>query len=961
MSTLEYRTPHAVASTNRTLRNAFSALNIRYSGDEEESESDGSPRSSPSRPLASSKSMPSLVQNDDVAQPEYSSYPYNNPHQAGQDNVDYPTNVEPAAQVATNQAQPALTGNFMPASEVVRPISTLPAKMGAVANIHRELDAQSIYPGDACLFVANLPQHIDDLTLRVSLTKHFAKFGTVFVKVKRDRIRHMPMAFVQYTQIKHADVAVREARGDIIHGRAIRVEKCGGNLSYIIWRKDTRPVHSNEAHSIFSRYGPVKKVEILDHDAQTKLAVPPSLRILYSRFDPKRNVIQDVGPNTPFVIMAFDPKMVQKRSDRPADDQTFMEMYEKDCRSVFFGGLPHYADEAMVYRLAGICGHIRSVDLRTSPDQDGGLPHPWSFVEYDEFDVPDRAMEEFNGKEVEGCILRVERKRTKPAPEAVAVPQAIGTRLPDSGPHYPNPGFRFPDSGSRFPNPGPSRVPGSGSSRMPGSVDDARLYPSPLRPVKRPHRRFDSRVVSAAAAPMNHRRMVSSTDLSQEEQEFLENHRVEDLLKPEDIQLRPLPVPTLTVPATSLDEVTPVQSPEKYPVESGNTVRFAPSPSTLPSHAGSSPIPLQIPAPPAEFSPPNLRAFKDRLAADGHSRVTAFSPAAELAAIRCEVAAEDKANGKGHRRAVSMFITSTYPPPVDLSESDDSTWRESGSSPDEQGMQKKKKAKSGLIRRRHLSEENLKRNLLYQSKFKSTFTSEETMRGRSLTRETEQPRDKSGKSRKSDATERVPEGQVVVASPQVSDDQPIVAAQQQTYQPAMPYANMVPQYPSPMPPMGYMPMLPPAMPPVAAPGGFNYMNIPQHPHLQFNEPMQIYPGPSHHGYAGPGPSQVQYPPPPQPAPMYQGQPQVPFQGHHQREYHEPMTVSQDARNHPYQSHARPQYQGRRHASYAHPQQMHYQGNYSGTSHSNFTPRGPRESYHQSRQRQEAERYRRYNS
>ncbi|KAK2478334.1 hypothetical protein H9L39_10822 [Fusarium oxysporum f. sp. albedinis] len=44
MSTPEYRTPHAVASTNRTLRNAFSALNIHYSGDEEESESEGSPR-----------------------------------------------------------------------------------------------------------------------------------------------------------------------------------------------------------------------------------------------------------------------------------------------------------------------------------------------------------------------------------------------------------------------------------------------------------------------------------------------------------------------------------------------------------------------------------------------------------------------------------------------------------------------------------------------------------------------------------------------------------------------------------------------------------------------------------------------------------------------------------------------------------------------------------------------------
>lgn len=57
--------------------------------------------------------------------------------------------------------------------------------------------------------------------------------------------------------------------------------------------------------------------------------------------------------------------------------------------------------------------------------------------------------------------------------------------------------------------------------------------------------------------------MVSSTGLSQEEQEFLENHRMEDMLKLEDIQPRPLPVPTLAVPTTKLDGVTPVQSPEK--------------------------------------------------------------------------------------------------------------------------------------------------------------------------------------------------------------------------------------------------------------------------------------------------------------------------------------------------------------------------------------------------------------
>jgi len=34
------------------------------------------------------------------------------------------------------------------------------------------------------------------------------------------------------------------------------------------------------------------------------------------------------------------------------------------------------------------------------------------------------------------------------------------------------------------------------------------------------------------AGPINHHRMVSSAGLSQEEQEFLDQHRLDDLLKP---------------------------------------------------------------------------------------------------------------------------------------------------------------------------------------------------------------------------------------------------------------------------------------------------------------------------------------------------------------------------------------------------------------------------------------------
>ncbi|KAK2486259.1 hypothetical protein H9L39_00186 [Fusarium oxysporum f. sp. albedinis] len=35
--------------------------------------------------------------------------------------------------------------------------------------------------------------------------------------------------------------------------------------------------------------------------------------------------------------------------------------------------------------------------------------------------------------------------------------------------------------------------------------------------------------------------------------------------------------------------------------------------------------------------------------------------------------------------------------------------------------------------------------------------------------------------------------------------------------------------------------------------GFTYMDMPQHPHPQSHEPIQMYPGPSHHQCVGPGP------------------------------------------------------------------------------------------------------------
>jgi hypothetical protein len=48
------------------------------------------------------------------------------------------------------------------------------------------------------LTIDSLPQPKDDQALEAAVTREFRKFGTVFVKIRRD-IHQMPFAFCQFT------------------------------------------------------------------------------------------------------------------------------------------------------------------------------------------------------------------------------------------------------------------------------------------------------------------------------------------------------------------------------------------------------------------------------------------------------------------------------------------------------------------------------------------------------------------------------------------------------------------------------------------------------------------------------------------------------------------------------------------------------------------------------------------
>jgi RNA recognition motif-containing protein len=86
----------------------------------------------------------------------------------------------------------------------------------------------------ACVFVASLSSSKLDEDLSISVTRQFAKWGSLStVKVLRDT-SNRPYAFVQYTNELDCIRAIREGHNTILHGRKIRCEAAKVNRTIFV-------------------------------------------------------------------------------------------------------------------------------------------------------------------------------------------------------------------------------------------------------------------------------------------------------------------------------------------------------------------------------------------------------------------------------------------------------------------------------------------------------------------------------------------------------------------------------------------------------------------------------------------------------------------------------------------------------------------------------------------------------
>ncbi|KAJ5288563.1 hypothetical protein N7478_001593 [Penicillium angulare] len=89
-------------------------------------------------------------------------------------------------------------------------------------------NAQGLFPPDACIFVGNLSTKVGADDLAEDLKKVFTEFGSCHVKIKQDKKKGLPGAFVQFEKVEDATAALANDERVVLHDRWLRIERAKG-------------------------------------------------------------------------------------------------------------------------------------------------------------------------------------------------------------------------------------------------------------------------------------------------------------------------------------------------------------------------------------------------------------------------------------------------------------------------------------------------------------------------------------------------------------------------------------------------------------------------------------------------------------------------------------------------------------------------------------------------------------
>ncbi|KFX96483.1 hypothetical protein O988_05290 [Pseudogymnoascus sp. VKM F-3808] len=330
-------------------------------------------------------------------------------------------------------------------------------------------NCQLYYSPDSCLFVANLNSQHDELELEAAVTEVFRKYGTVYVKITRDK-KNMPMGFVQFTNSSDAARAREKAKGTVIFGRGCRIEWSNANRNYHLTRHDGIDVTEDMARVVLEEFGELERIHFPTETEIVIFNLGRGPLITFVNYQSGREAMNELRDSDEW---NFQAKINERnaspfQSGKSAVPRTCftgkpnLDNHEVDQRSIFVANLPANTTESQVHDLFDNMGHIVNITINRRPSvREGCDINVFAYVEFAEFGSVQEAIEAMNMYSYGGSRLKVDQKKPQDMiASARRKPLAQRTTRDGSGTTAVTPSFY----GSPYPYMGYPPTPYTGST-----------------------------------------------------------------------------------------------------------------------------------------------------------------------------------------------------------------------------------------------------------------------------------------------------------------------------------------------------------------------------------------------------------------------------------------------------------------------------------------------------------------
>ncbi|KAL2009185.1 hypothetical protein VTN00DRAFT_7379 [Thermoascus crustaceus] len=119
-------------------------------------------------------------------------------------------------------------------------------------------NSQGLFLPAACLFVGNLSTKLPMEKLAEDVRAKFSSFGRCHVKIKYDKKKGLPSAFIQFERVEHADAALLSNGSTMLHGRWLRIERAKGRRTAWLGLRSGDPISPANVLEALENKGPIE-------------------------------------------------------------------------------------------------------------------------------------------------------------------------------------------------------------------------------------------------------------------------------------------------------------------------------------------------------------------------------------------------------------------------------------------------------------------------------------------------------------------------------------------------------------------------------------------------------------------------------------------------------------------------------------------------------------------------------